>query len=251
MAEIVTRIADADATSITVRGKDLVGELIGRRSFTEMFYFLLVKRFPTDGEARLLDACFVTLMEHGFTPSALIARLVMESMPSQPQAAIAAGLLSVGDVHAGTMDGCGAILHAGVASGEEPAAYCRRVVAEHRAARKPVPGFGHPFHKPDDPRTPKLLELAEKESLKGDYLRLLRQLAAEVDAVAGKHITLNATGAMAAILLEIGIPPAMLRSIAVTARCGGLVGHLVEEQDTKSARYIAELARANIPYKGD
>lgn len=249
MTDIVTRIADADATSVTVRGKNLVGELIGRHSFTEMFYFLLVKRFPSDGEARLLDACFVTLMEHGFTPSALIARLVMESMPGQPQAAIAAGLLSVGDVHAGTMDGCGAILQAGVSGGEDPAAYCRRVVAEHRAARKPLPGFGHPFHKPDDPRTPKLLELADAERLTGGYLPLLRQLAIEVDAAAGKHITLNATGAMAAILLEIGIPPTMLRSIAITARCGGLFGHLLEEQETKSARYIAELTRENIPYR--
>ncbi len=103
MSGPVTHIATADATSVTVRGRDLVNDLIGKHTFTEVFYFLVTGRMPTGAQARVLDACLVTLMEHGFTPSALIARLTAESVPDQIQVSIGAGLLAIGSVHAGTM----------------------------------------------------------------------------------------------------------------------------------------------------
>src|SRR5262245_12456565 len=105
MTEITTRIATSDATSITVRGRDLVNDLIGNYSFTEMTYFLIRGRMPSASEAKVLDACLITLMEHGWTPTSIIARLAIESVPSQAQVAIAAGLLAIGDVFVGTMEG--------------------------------------------------------------------------------------------------------------------------------------------------
>lgn len=244
----ITHIATADATSVTIRGRDLVNDLIGKHSFTEVFYFLVTGRMPTGPQARVLDACLVTLMEHGFTPSALIARLTAESVPDQIQVSIGAGLLAIGSVHAGTMEGCAALLAAGVAEADTDA-WCRRIVAEHRQRREAVPGFGHALHRPDDPRTPPLLRVAEDCGLVGRYVQLLLKLSAMIDAAAGRHVTINATGALAALLLEIDIPPAVVRAIAVVSRSAGLVGHILEEQQTDSARHLVRLARDTIPYQ--
>ena len=248
MTDIKTHIATSDTHSITVRGHDLVNDLMGKCSFTAMLYFLLTNRMPTDSQAKVLDACLVTLMEHGWTPTSLIARLAIDSVPTEAQVGIAAGLLAVGDVFAGTMEGAGRILEAGIAQADKKA-YCRDVVADHRAARRPLPGFGHPIHKPDDPRTPRLFEIACEAGCKGDYIALLLELSAEFDRVLGRHITINATGAMAALLLEIGLAPHVMRSIAVVSRSGGLAGHLAEERETHAARHIWHLVEQNIPYE--
>lgn len=243
-----THIATSNATSITIRGRDLVNDLMGHRTFTEMTYFLLSGSMPSAEQARILDACLVTLMEHGWTPSSLIARLVADSVPGQLQVGIAAGLLAVGDVFAGTMEGCGDLLLQ-LAASDDPSAACRAIVADHRARKHPVPGFGHPVHKPDDPRTARLFAIAREAKMAARYIDLLQALSAEIDHKTGRHITINATGAIAALLLEIGIVPTAMRSLAVISRAGGLAGHLAEEQATHSARAIWQLAEEHMPYE--
>ena len=246
----VTRIACSDATSVTVRGADLVNDLMGQRSFTEMVYFLTVGTMPDATQTRVLDACLVTLMEHGFTPGALVTRITADSVPDQVQVAMAAGLLTVGGVFVGTMEGCAALLEEGMAA-DDPQAWCDRTADTYLSAKRPLPGFGHPFHKPDDPRTPRLFTIAEEAGVEGRYIALLRQFSLAVDARAGKHLTINATGAIGALLLEIGVPASIMRAIAVVSRCGGLAGHIVEERETGSARTIWKLTEENIPYAGE
>ena len=248
-AKVTTRIATSDATSITVRGKDLVNELIGRYSFTEIIYFLITDKFPSAGQTRVLDACLVTLAEHGFTPSALVARLIHDSVPDDAQVAMSAGLLAIGSVFVGTMEGAGRLLRAGVAEGGDLDAWCDRVVAEHRAANRAIPGFGHPFHKPDDPRPPRLFQVAHEAGMKGDYIALLKRLNGAIDRAFGRHLTINATGAIGACLLEIGLPPDVMRGIAVVSRAGGLIGHLLEEQRTHVARRMWALVDNDVPYE--
>lgn len=243
-----TSIATSDASTITIRGESLVDDLIGKRSFTEMVYFLLQHRHPTASEVKVLDACLVTLMEHGFTPGALVARMVADSVPEQVQVPMAAGLLTVGSVFVGTMEACAAILEQGI-SAPDRAVYCEQVAHEHLAAKKLLPGFGHPFHKPDDPRTPRLFAVAREAGVAGSYIELLELLSAAVDKAAGRHLTINATGAIGALLLEIAIAPDIMRAIAVISRCGGLAGHIVEERATHSARHIWRLADQHIPYE--
>lgn len=247
MAALTTEIACSDATSVTIRGKSLVDDLIGKRTFTEMVYFLTCGREPGVAETRVLDACLVTLMEHGFTPAALVSRITADSVPGQIQVAMAAGLLTIGNVFVGTMEGCAALLEAGIGS-DDRAAWCERVADEYISAKRPLPGFGHPFHKPNDPRTPALFGIAADAGVGGQYIALLQQLGRAVDVRAGRHLTINATGAIGALLLEIGVPPAIMRAIAVISRCGGLAGHIMEERKTKSARAIWKLAEENIPY---
>ena len=244
-----TRIATSDAASITVRGKDLVHDLMGRHSMTEVLYFLIKERMPSAGETRVLDACLVTLMEHGLTPSAIVARLMADNVPDEPQVAMAAGLLSVGSVFVGTMEGCARILKIGVETEGDAEAYCRAVIEAHVAEHRPLPGFGHPIHKPEDPRPPRLFAIAAEAGCAGRYIALLQQLGAELDRRAGRHITINATGAIGALLLEIGLPVECMRGIAVVSRAGGLIGHLLEERATHSGRAIWQAVDQGMAYE--
>jgi citrate synthase len=243
-----THIAGSDATSIRFRGRDLVDELIGKHSFTEVFYLLAVGTLPTPGQTRVLDACLVTLMDHGWTPTSLITRLAYDSAPSQVQVGVAAGLLAVGDVFAGTMDGCAKLLAEGIGQ-DDKAVWCAQVVQAHRTLKKPMPGFGHPFHKPDDPRPPRLFKVAAEAGVEGRYIALLQQLGEAVDAGYGRHLTINATGALAALLLEIGMPLAIMRGVSVVSRSAGLTAHIAEEQKSPTARHIWKLVEEAIPYE--
>jgi citrate synthase len=246
---LTTRTGISTPTAVRVRGRDLINELIGHYSYTEMLYFLTCGVFPTQPQRIVLDACLVTLMEHGLTPSAVIARLMADSVPEEPQVAIASGLLAIGSVYAGTTESCAELLLAIAAridAGE--ADVVRKVVEDYAARRKPVPGFGHGTHKPDDPRTPRLVRIAQDNGLHGRYMQLLAELAHAVDRAFGRHITVNATGAIGALFLEIGVPVAAMRAFSVVSRAGGLAGHLLEEQATHSGRSIWAAAKATVPY---
>jgi citrate synthase len=260
-----TGIATATAEDVFVRGKSLCQELIGRVTFTEMIVFQMLGRMPSAAEVRVIDGCLVTIMEHGLTPSALATRLVYSSAPEAMQSAVAAGLLAVGSVFVGTTEGCGALLarllRARSAAGEGATRSeamtsamleeARTIAREHRAGRTPVPGFGHPLHKPDDPRSIRLLALARETGVAGAHVEAVEILGRAVDEVYGKHVTLNATGAIAALLGDCGVPPEILRGFALIARAAGLVGHVREEQQTPAMRAIWQAAEAAIPYRGD
>ena len=251
MSTPFTRIATHDADTITVRGANLVDELIGKPSFTEMMFLQLLGRRPSTGETRILDAVLVTLMEHGHTPSTITSRMVYLSCPEGVQSAVAAGLLCVGSTFVGTMEGCATLLAEILSVPEaDQAARAKAIATRLRAAKQAVPGFGHPFHKPDDPRSPRLFAVAAEAGAKGEHVRALQLLATEVDAAWGRHLTINATGAIAALLGEIGIPPHVMRGIAVVSRSAGLVGHILEESETPAARAIWDAVDERVPYKG-
>jgi len=244
-----TSIARSTADRIFVREADLVNDLIGELTFTEMMLFLLTgKKESTKAQIRVLDAVLVTLMEHGLTPSAIATRLIYHSAPDSLQSAVAAGLLGVGTTFIGTMEGCAANIEEMLAAPEGVEACALAIAQRHHRSRKPLHGFGHPHHKPDDPRTPKLFSVAESENVPGLHIGALRILSAQVDKVYGRHITINATGAAAALLGEIGIPQRIMRGVAVVSRSAGLVGHILEESRKPSAAFIWETVDGAIPY---
>ncbi|HEY8088832.1 MAG TPA: citryl-CoA lyase [Polyangiaceae bacterium] len=244
----VTSIATHSPDDVFVRGRSLCRELIGKMTFTEMTFFHVTGRVPTREQTSMVDACLVTLMEHGLTPSTIAARLVYSSAPEAMQSAVAAGLLAVGGAFVGTVEGCAALIERMLAAGGGEAE-AARIAEEHRVAHRPVPGFGHPEHKPDDPRSIVLLQLARTHGVAGSHVRALEQLAAAVDAVHGRHLTINATGAVAAVLGDCGLPAEILRGFAVLARCAGLVGHVHEEQHRPSMRTIWRAAEEAVPYE--
>jgi len=244
-----TSIATASPDAIVVRGKDLCGELIGKLSFTEMLCWQILGREAAPAQVAVVDACLVALMEHGLMPSAIAARLVYSSAPEAMQGAVAAGLLGVGSRLVGSAEGCARLL-ARVAGAADAAAEAAAVVAEHRAAKRALPGFGHDVHLPDDPRTPRLFEVAREHGVAGRHVAAAATLGAALDRALGRHLTLNATGAVAAVLADAGVPAEIMRGFALIARCAGLIGHIHEEQSRPAMRSIWDAAERAVPYDG-
>lgn len=250
-ARATTAIARHHAGGVEVRGHDLVRDLVGQVSFTEMLYLLLCRRLPTERERTVLDACLVTLMEAGLNASSVVTRVTAAARPGQTQAAIAAGLLTVGERFVGSSQACGDILAAAPTEPDELRQYCLDVAQAFRRDRKPVPGFGHGTHKDQDPRAARLLQVASDLEIGAEQLETLRCLGLAVHEVFGRELVVNATGAIAALLLGIGLPPAALTGIAVVTRCGGLAAHAFEESETHTSDALWKVYRDTVVYEPD
>jgi citrate synthase len=205
---------------IVVRGKDLPGEILGHLNLGDMAWFELTGKFPDEKQSRLFNAMTVTLVEHGVTPSALVSRLTYLGAPEAMQAAVAAGLCGLGSVFVGSMEGAAKLLSEGRTA--------EQIVAEN----KRIPGLGHPLHKPVDPRTVRLFEIARETGYYGKYCRLIEAVGKL------KNLPVNATGAIGALACELGLDWRAVRGIGVMARAVGLVGHLLEEARQPMAEAI-------------
>jgi citrate synthase len=211
---------------IVVRGKDLPSEILGHLNLGDMAFLELTGRVPNAGESKLFNAMVVTLVEHGVTPSAIVARLTYLGAPEALQAAVASGLLGLGSVFVGSMEGVARILSDAVANGKD----AKTVLAEN----KRMPGLGHPIHKPIDPRSVRLFEIARETGHYGKYCRLMEEIAKT------RGITLNATGAIGALACELGLDWKIVKGLGVMARAVGLVGHILEETRDPMATEIWE-----------
>jgi citrate synthase len=227
------------ADRIVVRGHDLAEELIGKVSLGDFAFLELKGRQPTRKESAVFNAIAVTLVEHGMTPSAIAARLTSFGAPESLQAAVAAGLLGMGDRFGGSIEEAARTLQEALEG--EPAvadlrSIARHVVSRHRADKRLIAGLGHPVHKPIDPRTPRLFEVASENGLSGRYVQLMELISEEAGHSYARELPVNATGAIAAIASELEIPWRVCRGLAVMARAIGLVAHIQEEiQDPLAA----------------
>src|SRR3972149_1726096 len=150
-----TSISTFDEKGSTIRGKNLVDDLIGEVTFTNMIYFYILGRTPTPAQTKILDAVLVTLVDHGML-GALGARLVYRNSPDSIQGAVAPGMLGVGSQFGGVMEQVGRHLDELIAA-TDPDAKAREIVTAYRTKKQPLPGFGHIDFRPHHPRTPKLL----------------------------------------------------------------------------------------------
>ena len=214
------------ADRITVLGKDLPGEILGKVDLGDMAFLELTRRLPNDKESRLFNAMVVTLVEHGITPSALAARLTYLGAPEAMQAAVAAGLSGLGSVFVGSMEGVA------------------RMLSENADVdqMKRVPGLGHPLHKPVDPRTVRLFQIARETGFYGKYCERMEEIGRK------KNLVVNATGAIGALACELGLDWRAVKGHGVMARANGRlrpqlelapppiaeqVWHHIEEQASK------------------
>jgi citrate synthase len=241
-----TSIGSSAPDRITVGGRDLPSEVMGHLTLTELAFLLVTRREPSPGERRIVDAVLVSLADHGLTPSALAARLTYTGAPEAIQGAVAAGLLGAGSVFLGPTGDTAIFLADALATrpGDDvDDASLRRsaeaAVAECRRAGRRVPGLGHPVHRVQDPRVPRLYELAAEERLLGPHLRLLEQVAAVHEEMTSRRLPINGAGAGGAALVDAGIPPTSVRGFALIARTAGLVAQLAEEAEHPLGRLLA------------
>jgi citrate synthase len=225
MTSFRTSVGTSDADSITVMGRDLSRDLLGQTTFTELAFLLVQRRPPSPEETRVLDAVLVSLADHGLTPTVLAARLTHTGAPESLQGAVAAGLLGAGSVFLGVVEDTVRFLDA---AGDD----VRGAVAREVEAGRRVPGLGHPVHKAEDPRTPRIYAIAEESGVAGTYLRRLREVAAALAELTGRELPVNGAGVAGAALADLGFPIPLLRGFALLARTAGLLGHLAEEMQS-------------------
>jgi citrate synthase len=255
MTEFPTSVGTSEADSITLLGHDLPSELIGHVGFGELAYWLITQRRPTPGQARVFDAVLVALADHGFTPTAIVARLTYLSAPDALQGALAAGLLGGGSRFLGVTEDTGVFLAEALASVDElpdsEAGWdelAATAIRARRAAGKLVPGLGHPVHKAGDPRTPVLISLAREAGVYGPYLHLFESIGRVHPDILGRTLPLNGAGVCGAALADAGIDVALLRGVALLARCAGLLGHLAEEMRRPVGNAIYQAVDRNAVY---
>ncbi|MEU4424016.1 citryl-CoA lyase [Actinoplanes sp. NPDC024001] len=220
-----TGLGTSDATTISLLGHDLAGDLMGRVGFGELAFWLVARRRPSPGETRVFEAVLVALADHGFTPTAIAARLTYLSAPEALQGALAAGLLGGGSRFLGVTEDCARFLSEAL-DDAEPGESCDEIALRAVKATRRVPGLGHPVHKEQDPRTPVLIRIAKEEGCYGRHLELFEA----VGRVHPKKLPLNGAGVCGAALADLGLPVDLLRGFALLARAAGLLGHLAEER---------------------
>jgi citrate synthase len=226
-----TALGAASSDTITLLGRDLAADVMGRVGFGELSFWLATQRRPSPGELRVFEAVLAALADHGFTPTAIVTRLTYLSAPDSVQGALAAGLLGGGSRFLGVTEDTGRFLHDNL-PGQLPIdeggwdEIARGVV---RDGPKRIPGLGHHLHKNGDPRTPRLLEIAAEEGVTGPHIALFAAIGRVHPEILGRTLPLNGAGVCGAALADLGLPLELLRAFALLARTAGLIGQLAEE----------------------
>jgi citrate synthase len=233
----VTRISKAYTDRVDVRGRDLAGDLMGRLTFTEYVHFLLTGEEPTEEQRYFLDLLLVAIAEHGLMPTNVAARMTLAADPGSLQGAVAAGILGAGPVVLGTSEECAKLL----AREGDP----REIVADLRARGEKVPGFGHPVHKPTDPRAERILELADERGVSGPAVARAHAFHEAVG------LTMNVSMPIAAVMLDLGFPPSAVKAVPILARTASLLAHLAEEREAPIGPALARAAEEAVEYEPD
>jgi citrate synthase len=248
----VSSISRASPDAVEVRGRDLTGDLMGRLSFTEYFHLLLTGDEPTEEQRFFLDLLLVAIAEHGMMPTNVAARMTLAADPGSLQGAVAAGILGAGPVVLGTSEECARLLAAAQAkvdAGAEPADVARKAASAIHDAGGKAPGFGHPVHRPLDPRAERIMALADERGVSGPHVALARALRDAAATAWGRPLTMNVSMPIAAVMLDLGFPPAAVKAVPILARTGGLLAHLAEEQQNPLGFLMAAHAEEAIAYE--
>ncbi len=248
----VTHIAHAHPDRVEVRGRDLTGDLMGRLTFTEYFHLLLTGDEPTPQQREFLDLLLIAIAEHGLMPTNVAARMTLAADPSSLQGAVAAGILGCGPVILGTAHECAVLLSSAaekVRAGADAAETVQAITERTRGAAGKLPGFGHPLHRPVDPRAERILELADAHEVSGQYVALARAFRDAAEAAWGRALPMNVSMPIAAVMLDLGFPLSTVKAIPILARTAGLLAHLTEEHERPLGFLMASEAEEAITYQ--
>ncbi|PIR59167.1 MAG: hypothetical protein COU69_02155 [Candidatus Pacebacteria bacterium CG10_big_fil_rev_8_21_14_0_10_56_10] len=224
-----TAISRLGERGVEVRGVPL-SDLVAEADFVKTLFFHLTGRQPVTGELKLLNAMLVAALDHGVQPASGFVPRVVASVGNDVLTAMAATLLALGPYHGGAVTGAMKAMIEIKHKGENVEAACRELVQEYRQAGRRVPGFGHPHYTQKDPRAQQLFHLAHDHDLPLEYINLATILETTLEHQLRRKLVLNIDGAIAALLLTIGIDPIAGNALFGLARVAGSIAHIVEEQ---------------------
>jgi citrate synthase len=225
---------------------------MGRLTFTEYFHLLLTGREATEEQHFFLDLLLVAIAEHGMMPTNVASRMTLAADPGSLHGAVAAGILGAGPVVLGTAEECASLLveaQERVAAGGDPATVARELADVTRARGGKLAGFGHPVHRPVDPRAERILALADARGVSGPHVRLARELREAVGAAWGKPLTMNVSLPIAAVLLDLGFAAETVKAVPILARTASLLAHLAEEREHPVGFLLAAAAEEAVSYE--
>jgi len=205
-----------------VRGYKLE-DLVGNLTFTEAIYLVLKGELPTEREAKMLDAIFVSVVEHSIAPPSVIAARAVVSGGNGLNVGVGAGILAFGEAHGGALEGAMKFLQENLGKNPE------EVVKEYLSQGRRIPGYGHRYYKEYDPRTKKLFEIAKELGFYGDYCQFALEVEKAIAKIKGKKLVLNVDGAIAAIVSQMGFDWRLGKGFFIIGRIPGLVAHVYEE----------------------
>jgi len=244
-----TAIVHSDEENIWIRGHDTVS-LMRRGSFVDVIFLLHRGRLPSRAERRLIEAVMIGISDHGAgAPSCATGRMVASSNRQSAAAAVAAGVLAIGDEHGGAGTPCMELIASCIErtrrEGLSMDAAALDEVDRAIADRRRLPGFGHRVHR-KDPRIPFLHALARREKLAGDGWKAVFALEAAIRRRI-KALPANIDAALAAILHDLGFPPSAARFVFIIARVAGITAEIAEEY----ARERPMRVRIPVAYDGE
>ena len=252
--KIVTGLGKPELDRVLIRGHDLTKDLVGKITFADMTYLMLVGRFPSDGERRMTDALLTILVEHGMVSSVISARLCYSTAPEAMQAAVASSILGAGSVHLGSSEWSAKMLVKALPADNSPSeldAAASTVVKQYAGKKKRIPGIGHRTHPEGDPRAVRLFEVARETGVYGRYCDFLQRICKAAGGEHGRPLPANVTGAIGAIALDMGLSWQLTKAFALIGRTLGAVAHIGEEIRRPMAANINSAIKAQMVYDFD
>ncbi|MGD2041936.1 MAG: citryl-CoA lyase [Anaerolineae bacterium] len=226
-----TAITKIEPNKVAVRGYP-IDQLMGRISFGEMVYLILKGELPSSEIGQLMDAMLVSSVDHGATPPSALAARTVASGGAPLTTSIAGGIMTINQYHGGAIEGCMRVLIELVAykqeAGLDAQTAAHEKMAEFRAKKMRVPGYGHRVHT-NDPRTARLFALAEETGVAGEYIEMAHALRAAMKEALNRDLPMNVDGGIAAVLCELGFPPELGNGFFAISRTVGLTAQVHEE----------------------
>jgi citrate synthase len=230
-----TALTSIEPNKILVRGYPL-DEIMGRLTFGEAIYLLLIGECPTPGIGRLMEAMLVSFIDHGATPPSTLAARNTATTGASLRACVAAGVLGFGRYHGGDIESCMEFLDAGLALVRAGSSYkdaAAEIVERWRATGNALPGFGHRFHT-RDPRAARLFQMAMELEVEGTHIQMIRAVEMLLHT---RHradeppLPVNIDGAIAAVCSDVGMPPTVANALFIISRVPGIAAQAQEEMD--------------------